>query len=181
MCSIYVFCLSSVHVTSEFKRNFLYLSCFCFNLHFEHFHTAAFFSSRKMTVEIFSHLLWYHSPETEQNAMKNLLSSFESSSKNDTQNFQYNGRRCIISFPRLTRFVCCENGVIVSFSNCANNVSSPHYTLVVSSLFRLMVVRISVAKVISKILQLHSFPCCCIAFGIMRSFASSLFLKRAIC
>ena len=126
MCSIYVFCLSSVHVTSKFKRNFLYLSCFCFNLHFEHFHTAAFFSSRKMTAEISSHLLWYHSPETEQNAMKNLLSSFESSSKNDTQNFQYNGRRCIISFPRLTRFVCCENGAIVSFSNCANNVSSLH-------------------------------------------------------
>ena len=79
-----------------------------------------------MTAEIFSHLLWYHSPENEQNAMKNLLSFFESSSKNGTQNFQCNGKRCVISFPRLTRFVCCGNGAIVSFSNRANNVSSLH-------------------------------------------------------
>ena len=69
---------------------------------------------------IFSYLLWYHSPQTEQNAMKNLLSSFGSSSKNGSHHLQYNGKRCVTSFPRLTRFVCCRNDAVVSFSNCAN-------------------------------------------------------------
>ena len=79
-----------------------------------------------MTTGIFSHLLWYHSPQTEQNAMKNPLSSFGSSSKNGTRHLQYNGKRCVTSFPRLTRFVCCGNGVIVLFSNCANRCFSLH-------------------------------------------------------
>ena len=115
VCSV---CYSS-SVNGNFKETF-YLACFCFFLHFEHFHTAAFFSSRKMATRIFSHLLWYHSPQSEQNAMKNPLSSFGSSSKNGTWHLQYNGKRCVTSFPRWTRFVCYGNSVIVSFSNCAN-------------------------------------------------------------
>ena len=110
---------SSSSVNGNFKETF-YLACFCFYLHFEHFHTATFFSSRKMATGIFSHLLWYHFLQTEQNSMKNPLSSFRSSSNNGTRHLQYNGKRCITSFPRLTRFVCHGNGVIVSFSNCAN-------------------------------------------------------------
>ena len=38
---------------------------------------------------------------------------------------------------------------------------------------------ISVAKAIAKILQSYPFPCCCTAFEIMRSSASSLFLQVA--
>ena len=115
VCSV---CYSS-SVNGNFKETF-YLACFCFFLHFEHFHTAAFFSSRKMATGIFSHLLWYHSPQTEQNIMKNPLPSFGSSSKNGTRHLEYNGKRyTLTSFPRLTRFVCCGNDVIVSFSNCA--------------------------------------------------------------
>ena len=90
----------SLSVNGNFKETF-YLACFCFYLHFEHFHTAAFFSS-----EIFSYLMWYHSPQIEQNAMKNPLSSIGSSSKNGTRHLQYNGKRCVTSIPRLTRFVC---------------------------------------------------------------------------
>ena len=111
-------CYSS-SANGNFKETF-YLACFCFCLHFEHFHTAAFSLSRKMATGIFSYLLWYHSPQTEQNAMKNALSSFGSSSRNDTRHLQYNGKRCVTSFLLLTRFVCCGNGVIVLFSNCAN-------------------------------------------------------------
>ena len=107
----------SLSVNGNFKETF---GMFLLLFNFEHFHTAAFFSSRKMATGIFSYLSWYHSPQTEQNAMKNPLSSFGSSSKNGTRHLQYNGKRCVTSFPRLTRFVCYENGVIVSFSNCAN-------------------------------------------------------------
>ena len=110
---------SSSSVNGNFKETF-YLACFCFYLHFEHFHTATFFSSPKMATGIFAHLLWRHSPQTEKNATKNPLPSFGSSSKNSTRHLQYNGKRCITSFPRLTRFVCCGNGVIVSFSSYAN-------------------------------------------------------------
>ena len=109
----------STSVNGNFKETF-YLACFCFYLHFKHFHTAAFFSSRNMATGIFSHLLWCHSPQTEQNAMKTPLSSFQSSSKKGTRYLQNNGKRYVTSFPRLTRFVCCGNGIIVSFSNCAN-------------------------------------------------------------
>ena len=109
----------SSSVNGNFKETF-HLACFCFYLHFEHFHTATFFSSRKMATGIFSHLLWHYSPQTEQNTMKNPLSSFGSSSKNGTRHLQYNGEQYVTSFPRLTRFACCGNGVIVSFSNCAN-------------------------------------------------------------
>ena len=109
----------SSSVNGNFEETF-YLVCFWFYLHFEHFHTADFFSSQKMATEMFSHLLWHYSLHTEQNAMKTSLSSFRSSSKNDTWHLQYNGKRCVTSFPRLTRFVCSGNGVIVSFSNCAN-------------------------------------------------------------
>ena len=73
----------STSVNGNFKETF-YLACFCFYLHFKHFHTAAFLSSRKMATRIFSHPLWYHSLQTEQNAMKNPLFSFRSSSNNGT-------------------------------------------------------------------------------------------------
>ena len=76
---------------------------------------------------IFSYLLWYHSPQTEQNAMKNPLSSFGSSSKNGTRHLQYNGKRCVTSFPRLTCFVCCGNGVIFHFPTVLIDVSSLHF------------------------------------------------------
>ena len=115
VCSV---CYSS-SVNGNFKETF-YLACFCFYLHFEYFHIAAFFSLQKTATGIFSRLLWYHSLQTEQNAMKNLLSSFGSSSKNGSRHLQYNGKRCVTSFPRLTRFVCCRNDAVVSFSNCAN-------------------------------------------------------------
>ena len=128
VCSV---CYSS-SVNGNFKETF-YLACFCFYLHFEYFHIAAFFSLQKTASGIFSRLLWYHSLQTEQNAMKNLLSSFGSSSKNGSRHLQYNGKRCVTSFPRLTRFVCCRNDAVVSFSSCANKC------FFVSSLFRLMV------------------------------------------
>ena len=114
VCSV---CYSS-SVNGNFKET-LYLACFCFYIHFDHF-SIAVFSSRKTAAGIFSRLMWYQSLQTEQNAMKNLLSSFGSSSRNDTRHLQYNGKRCVTSFLRLTRFVCCGNGVIVLFSNCAN-------------------------------------------------------------
>ena len=116
------FCLQCVpFLISEWplQRN-VPLCMFLLLFTFRAFPYSSFFSSRKMATGIFSHLLWYHSPQTEQNAMKNPLSSFGSSSKNGTWYLQYNGKRCLTSFPRLTCFVCCGNGVIVSFSNCAN-------------------------------------------------------------
>ena len=113
-----LFLLSEWYLQSS-KETFC-LACFYFYLQFEHFSTAAFFSLRKMTTVIFSPLLWYHSPQTEQNAMKFPLPSFGSSLKNGSRHLQYNGKRCVTSFPRLTRFACCGNGAIVSFSNCAN-------------------------------------------------------------
>ena len=64
-----------------------------------------FFSSRKMTTGIFSHPLWCHSPQTEQNATKNPLSFFGSSLKNNTRYLHYNGKRCVTSFPCINRFV----------------------------------------------------------------------------
>ena len=82
VCSLYY----SLSVNGSFKET-LYLACFWFYLYFEHFHTAAFISSRKTATGIFSHLLWYHSPQTEQNTMKNPLSSLGSSSKNGTRHF----------------------------------------------------------------------------------------------
>ena len=115
VCSVYY----SSSVNGNFKETF-FLACFWFYLHFEHFHTAAFVSSWKIATGIFSHLLWYHSPQTEQNTMKNPLSPLGSPSKNGTWHLQYNGKRCATSFPRLNHFVCCGNGVSVSFSNCAN-------------------------------------------------------------
>ena len=39
------------------SKDTFYLAWFCFYLHFEHFHTQNFFSSRKTTTGIFSHLL----------------------------------------------------------------------------------------------------------------------------
>ena len=101
VCSV---CYSS-SVNGNFKKMF-YLACFCFYLHFEHFHTAAFISSQKMATGIFSQLLWYHSPQTEQNTVKNPLSSFGLSSKNGTRHLKYNGKPCVTSFPCLTPFVC---------------------------------------------------------------------------
>ena len=54
-----LFLISECYLQSS-KETF-YLACFCFYLQFEHFHTVAIVSSRKMTTGIFS-----HSPQTEK-------------------------------------------------------------------------------------------------------------------
>ena len=121
--SYFLFLMSAIRQLStvilKSKRNVLfYWACFYFYLQLDNFHTAAFFSSQKMTIRIFSHFLWYHYQQTEQNAVNNSLSFVGLFSKNNTRNLQYNAKRCVTSFPRLTCSICCGNGVIVSFSNC---------------------------------------------------------------
>ena len=114
----------SISVNGNFTETF-YLACFCLHLHFKHFHTAAFFASRKMATRIFSNLLWYHSLQTEQNTMKNPLFSFRSSSKNGTGHCNImGGKRCVTSFPRLTRFACCGSDIGYK-SYCKNSAIIP--------------------------------------------------------
>ena len=92
---------------------------------FQAFPYSSFFSSRKMATRIFSHLLWYHSLQTEQSAMKNPLFSFRSSSKNGTGHCNImGGKRCVTSFPRLTRFACCGSDIGYK-SYCKNSAIIP--------------------------------------------------------
>ena len=114
-CFQFVLFLISEWSLQSSKETFC-LACFCFCLHFQHFPTGVFF----LDTGIFSHLVWYHFPQTEQNNMRNALSSYGSFSKNDIRHLRYNGKRFVTSFLRLTIFVCCGSGVIVSFSNCTN-------------------------------------------------------------
>ena len=45
-------CVLSSSANGNFKETF-YLTCFCFYLHFEHFHTAAFFCHERLPQEYF--------------------------------------------------------------------------------------------------------------------------------
>ena len=90
---------------------------------FRAFSYSSFFFVTNST-GIFSHLLWYHSPQTEQNAMKNPLSSFGSSSKNSTRHLQYNGK--LLFHVELVLFVMGTVSLF-RFPTVLINVSSLHF------------------------------------------------------
>lgn len=160
--SYFLFLMSAIRQLStvilKSKRNVLfYWACFYFYLQLDNFHTAAFFSSQKMTIRIFSHFLWYHYQQTEQNAVNNPLSFVGLSSKYNTRNLQYNAKRCVTSFPRLICSICCGNGVIVSFSNC---VLIDNFSFSTGCKFFVQVYVRLVAEVLAKIPQSDPFSCC---------------------
>ena len=103
-------------LASEFKRNVL------FGMFLLLFTVWAFPYSSYCFVTKDDHRNIFTFSANWKSAMKNPLSSFGSSLTNGTQYLQYKGKQCLNSFPRLTRFACCENGVFVSFAKSANTL-----------------------------------------------------------
>ena len=92
---------------------------------------------------------------------------------------QYNEKRCLTSFPRLTRLVCCGKVSLFCFPTVLIDVSSLQFGC------KFFVQAFSCAKNIAcksycKNSAIMSFPCFCTTFEIMGSSASSPFLKCAI-
>ena len=154
----------------------MYLACFCFSLHFELFRATAFFSPWKMATGIFSHLLWYHSPQTEQNAMKNPLSSFGSSSKNSTRRLQYNGKRCITSFPGLTCLFVVGTLSLFRFPTVLIDVSSLH----LGCKFFIQAYGCTRYR-LQKLLQIFRYHTHSLAAAPLLKLCKALHLQRAIC